>query len=139
MTPEERNLVQASWKKVRPISHQAAEMFYDRLFAIAPELRSLFQGNMREQGQHLMDMIDTAVAGLDRLDQLVPALQALGERHAGYGVRDADYDTVADALLWTLQKGLGETFTDDVRRAWISTYTVMADTMKKAAANTAAT
>ena len=134
MTREELHLVQASWAQVRPISAQAAEMFYRRLFEVAPELRSLFKGDMRQQGQRLMDMIDTAVKELERWDHLVPALQALGRRHAGYGVKDADYDAVATALLWTLEQGLGEAFTDEVRGAWIGTYVALTDTMKKAAA-----
>ncbi len=134
MTREELHLVQASWAQVQPISTQAAEMFYRRLFDLEPELRTLFKGDMREQGQRLMAMIDTAVKELERWDQLVPALQALGRRHAGYGVKDADYDTVAAALLWTLERGLGEAFTDEVRSAWIGTYTALTDTMKRAAA-----
>ncbi len=90
MTPEEMYLVQTSREKVRPNSTQAAEMFYRRLFDIAPELKTLFKGDMRTQGQHLMTMIDTAVQGLERWDQCVLALQALGRRHAGYGVKRID-------------------------------------------------
>ena len=138
MTPEELYLVRSSWEKVRPISAQAAELFYGRLFEIAPELTRLFKGDMGEQGHRLMTMIDTAVKGLDRWDQLIPAVQALGKRHAGYGVKETDYDAVASALLWTLQKGLGAAFTDEVRLAWINTYTALADTMKMAAAEEAA-
>ncbi|MDJ0951527.1 MAG: globin family protein [Alphaproteobacteria bacterium] len=138
MTPQDLYLVQSSWEKVRPISAQAAELFYARLFSTAPELKGLFKGDMREQGQRLMDMIDTAVNGLETWDQLVPAVQELGKRHAGYGVKDADYDAVAAALLWTLDTGLGDAFTDEVERAWIRTYTALADAMKSAAAEGAA-
>ena len=139
MTNDEVQLVRSSWAKVQPISAQAAELFYGRLFDTAPELKPLFKGDMRAQGQRLMDMIDTAVQGLDRLDELLPALQALGERHAGYGVKDGDYDKVAAALLWTLEQGLGEAFTAEIRLAWTSTYSSVADTMRKAAAKMPAT
>ncbi|HIP79299.1 MAG TPA: hemin receptor [Kiloniellaceae bacterium] len=138
MTEEERSLVQESWAKVRPIYSQAAALFYGQLFILAPDLKSLFKGDMTAQGERLMRMIDTAVDGLDNLDELVPALEALGERHAGYGVTDADYDTVAAALLWTLEQGLGEAFTEDVKAAWVTAYSVLADTMKRAAAEAAA-
>ena len=134
MTPEELYLVKSSWEKVLPISAQAAEMFYRRLFDIAPELKTLFKGDLHAQGQRLMHMINAAVNGLERWDHFVPTLQALGKRHAEYGVKDADYDAVAAALLWTLEQGLGEAFTDEVKQAWIATYTVLADTMKRAAA-----
>ena len=138
MTRTELYLVKSSWEKVQPISAQAAEMFYRKLFEIAPELKSLFTGDMREQGQRLMNMINTAVNQLERWEQLAPAVQALGKRHAGYGVKDADYEAVAVALLWTLEEGLGEAFTEEVKLAWISTYTVLAHTMKRAAAEVAA-
>ena len=138
MTPEELTLVRTSWAKVQPISTQAAELFYHRLFDTAPELKALFKGDMRAQGHRLMDMIDTAVRGLESWDQLVPAVQALGRRHAGYGVKEADYDAVAAALLWTLEQGLGDAFTDEVRAAWINTYGALADTMKSAAREAAA-
>ena len=138
MTEEELYLVRSSWAKVQPISALAAELFYRRLFEIAPDVKGLFRVDMGDQGRRLMAMIDTAVQGLDRFDELLPALQALGKRHAGYGVKDAHYDAVAAALLWTLEKGLEEAFTEEVRLAWISTYNAIADTMKRAAAEDAA-
>ena len=126
-------LVQQSWKQVLPIREQAAALFYSKLFERDPALRPLFRGDMVEQGKKLMMMIGTAVAGLSRLEELVPAVRDLGARHAGYGVQDAHYDTVAAALLDTLAIGLGDAFTDEVRAAWVTVYTVLADTMKDAA------
>lgn len=138
MTPEQTMLVKSSWEKVLPISDQAAELFYGRLFELDPDLKSLFKGDMEEQGRKLMRMISTAVAALDRLEAIVPAVQQLGVRHVGYGVKDEHYDTVGAALLWTLQQGLGEGFTADVKEAWTSVYGVLAGTMKSAAAEAAA-
>jgi hemoglobin-like flavoprotein len=138
MTPEEVSLVQESWKKVVPIKETAADLFYGRLFELDPSLRSMFKGDMQEQGRKLMAMINTAINGLTRLDELVPAVQSLGRRHVSYGVKTADYGTVATALLWTLQKGLGPAFTPPVQAAWAKAYTVLADTMKAAAATEAA-
>ena len=138
MTPEEIYLVQSSWEKVFPISEQAAQMFYGRLFDLAPELKSLFKSDMHEQGRHLMHMIDAAVNGLEQFDQLVPTLRELGKRHVGYGVQEADYDVVGSALLWTLEQGLGKTFTHEVKQAWITAYTALAGTMKSGAAEVAA-
>lgn len=128
-------LVQASFAEVVPIAETAAALFYDRLFELDPSLRPLFRGDMKEQGKKLMDMIATVVVNLKRLDRIVPGVQALGARHAGYGVRDEHYDTVGAALLWTLEQGLGEAFTDDVRDAWATAYTLLATTMKDAAAD----
>jgi hemoglobin-like flavoprotein len=134
MTPEQKTLVQESFKKVVPIREAAAELFYGRLFETDPTLKKLFKGDMKEQGRKLMGMIGTAVAGLDDLGALVPAVQALGARHKQYGVADKDYDTVAGALLWTLEKGLGDQFTPAVKDAWVAVYGVLAGTMKQAAA-----
>lgn len=133
MTPEVKKLVQESWEKVEPISAVAAALFYGRLFELDPSLRPMFRGDMQEQEKKLMQMLTVVVRGLDRLDQLVPAVQALGRRHAGYGVADAHYDTVAQALLWTLEQGLGEAFTPEVRDAWVQAYTLLAGIMQAAA------
>jgi hemoglobin-like flavoprotein len=134
MSPEEITLVQDSWQKVLPIKDTAAELFYGKLFELDPSLRALFKGDIKEQGRKLMTMLGMAVTSLTRLDQLVPTVQALGRRHAGYGVVTAHYGTVATALVWTLEQGLGDAFTPDVKAAWIKTYTVLATTMQEAAA-----
>jgi hemoglobin-like flavoprotein len=134
MTPQQVALVQSTWQQVLPIQEAAAALFYGRLFELDPQLRPLFKGDLQEQGAKLMAMIGTAVAGLERLPTLVPAVQALGRRHAGYGVRPAHYGTVAGALLWTLEGGLGAAFTDDVRAAWTAAYMTLATVMQEAAA-----
>jgi hemoglobin-like flavoprotein len=138
MTPKQIELVQTSWKKVLPIADTAAELFYGKLFALDPALKPLFRGDIKEQGRKLMAMISVAVAGLTRLETIVPAVQDLGRRHVKYGVKDKHYDTVATALVWTLGQGLGEGFTPEVKDAWVSTYGVLAKTMKDAAATVAA-
>src|SRR5689334_14131946 len=94
MTPEQKKLVQESFEKVLPIADVAAELFYGRLFELDPSLRQLFHRDMKEQGRMLMQMIRVAVANLDRLGDIVPAVEALGERHARYGVEDSNYTTV---------------------------------------------
>jgi len=133
-TPEQVALVQESFEKVAPIAETAAELFYNRLFELDPSVKPLFKGDMTEQGKKLMSMIATAVKGLDNPDKLLPAVQQLGRNHVGYGVVDAHYDTVGAALLWTLEQGLGEAFTRDVKDAWMAVYTLLASVMKDAAA-----
>ena len=133
MTPQDKLLVQQTWESVKPISEHAAELFYGRLFELDPSLKPLFKSDMKEQGKKLMQMIGVAVASLDKLDELVPAVEDLGRRHVDYGVVDEHYDTVGDALLWTLGQGLGDAFTDEVKAAWTEVYTVLASTMKAAA------
>lgn len=134
MTPEQINLVQSSWAKVAPIADQAADIFYDRLFEIAPEARPLFAEDMTKQKRALMGMLATAVNGLAKLDTILPAVQALGERHVNYGTKNEHYDLVASALLFTLDKGLGTAFTPDVEEAWTKAYVTLATVMKDAAA-----
>ena len=136
MTPEQVALVQNSWEKVVPISDKAAELFYGKLFELDPSLKPLFSGDMTEQGKKLMTMITTVVRGMKNLEALVPAIQDLGRRHTGYGVKDEHYDTVGTALIWTLDQGLGDEFTPDTKEGWLTTYTLLADTMKAAAAET---
>jgi hemoglobin-like flavoprotein len=133
MTPDQIAMVRTSFAQVVPIKEAAAGLFYNRLFELDPSLKPLFKGDIKEQGSKLMAMIGTAVAGLDRLETIVPAVQALGKRHVGYGVQAGHYDTVAAALLWTLEQGLGAGFTPDVKAAWTSAYGILAGTMKDAA------
>jgi hemoglobin-like flavoprotein len=127
--------VQRTWKQVEPIAEVAAGLFYEELFRLDPTVQKLFRGDMKAQGKRLMQMIGAAVAGLDDLAALVPAVEELGRRHVGYGVRDAHYDTVGQALLTTLEKGLGPAFTPEVKSAWTETYVTLATVMKSAAAN----
>src|ERR1044071_2199656 len=130
MTNEQIKLVQDSFRQVAPIAETAAQLFYARLFELDPDLELLFKGNLSEQGRKLMQMLGLAVNSLDRMEQLLPVVRSLGTRHAGYGVRDKDYDTVGQALLWTLQKGLGESFTPDVEAAWSEVYATLASAMQ---------
>lgn len=134
MTAEQKSLVRETFAQVVPISEKAAALFYDRLFQLDPALRALFKTDIRAQGKKLMQMIGTCVSKLDTLDEIVPAVKDLGRRHAGYGVKAADYQTVAAALLWTLEQGLGPAFTPDVKAAWTEVYVVLAGTMQAGAA-----
>ncbi|XOV70620.1 MAG: globin family protein [Verrucomicrobiota bacterium] len=134
LTQEEITQVQASWEKCIPISEKAAELFYGKLFELDPELRSLFTSDIKEQGKKLMTMITVAVRGLSDLEKIVDDVKALGVRHVQYGVKDAHYDTVGEALLWTLDQGLGEDFTPELKESWTKVYLLLAGTMKEAAA-----
>jgi nitric oxide dioxygenase len=131
MTPEQARLVQESFANVP--AEAAATLFYGRLFELAPQLRGLFHADIDTQGKKLMAMIAIAVKGLGDLPRILPALQALGARHRGYGVEPWHYATVGEALLWTLEQGLGEHFTPAVREAWTEAYGLLAGAMIQAA------
>lgn len=133
VSQEHKALVQASFAMVEPIAEQTADMFYDKLFELEPSLRELFPEDMSEQKKKLMATLKVAVTTLDHPDKLVPVVEDLGRRHKDYGVTDDNYDTVASALLWTLEQGLGEQFTPDVEEAWIAVYGVLSGAMKAAA------
>jgi hemoglobin-like flavoprotein len=133
MTPEEITVVQESFQKVASIADQAAEIFYRNLFSLDPRLKSLFPSDMQTQGRKLMQMIGLAVHGLNSPETLIPAVQALGRRHAAYGVAEKDYETVGKVLIRTLEQGLGADFTPQVKEAWLATYQLLAETMRQAA------
>jgi len=132
MTSDDILLVQLSWRKILPIKDAAAELFYQRLFGQDPALRELFNGDLEEQGERLMQMVTAAVRGLDRMDALLPVVRELGMRHLNYGVRDEHYGTVGSALLWTLEQALQDDFTPEVKSAWIKVYGVLSQTMREA-------
>jgi hemoglobin-like flavoprotein len=130
MTPEQKHLVQESFTLVAPIADAAGALFYDRLFQLDPSLRFLFRGDIQEQSKKLMQMLAVAVASLDNVERIVPALHSLGRRHVAYGVTAQHFDTVATALLSTLETGLGPHFTSEVRQAWIAVYALLVATMQ---------
>ena len=129
MTPEQIALVQNSFKSVAPIASKAADLFYDRLFEIAPDVRSLFAADLSGQKVKLISMLATAVNNLHQLDGILPAVRDLGSRHRGYGVTADHYAPVGAALLWALEQGLGPAFTSDVKLAWTEAYSTLASAM----------
>ena len=134
MTPERQQLVKDSWEAVEPFSEVAAARFYGRLFELDPTLRHLFRGDMTEQGRKLTQTLSVVVRGLDRLEELVPAVESLGRRHGAYGVQDSHYETVKAALLWMLDRAPGTPLTPRARDAWDEAYALLATVMKRAAA-----
>jgi nitric oxide dioxygenase len=122
MTQDQVNLVQQSFAKVAPISETAAVIFYDRLFEIAPQVKAMFPADMTEQRKKLMATLAVVVNGLGNLQSILPAASALAQRHVSYGAKPEHYPVVGAALLWTLEKGLGDAWTADVAEAWTAAY-----------------
>lgn len=129
MTPDQIALVQQSFAKVAPIADQAAVMFYERLFELAPAVKPLFASDMAEQRRKLMATLAIVVNGLSNLETILPAASALATRHVAYGARPEHYPVVGAALLWTLETGLGEAWTEDVADAWTAAYTLLSGFM----------
>src|SRR4030088_503704 len=129
MTPEQVALVQQSFAQVVPIADKAAEIFYGRLFEVAPSVKPLFSGDMAEQRRKLMATLAVVVAGLSDLPSVLPAASALAKRHVDYGARPEHYPVVGDALLWTLARGLGPQWTPEVAAAWTAAYTTLSGFM----------
>lgn len=130
ITARQISLVQNSFRKVEPIAEQAAEIFYNKLFEYDPSLKSMFKGDLKDQGRKLMATLKVAVNGASDLDKLVPVLHQLADRHVGYGVKPKDYTPVGNALLFTLKTGLGDDFNPELREAWVDTFRLIATTMK---------
>ena len=136
MTPRQIDLIRRSWSAVEPISDAAARLFYDRLFESDPAIKRLFaKTDMQAQRGILMQTLALLVSSLDDFELVVPVLEALGRVHAGYGVRQRHYDTVEAALLWALDRGLGEAFDDETADAWATAYSAVASVMIEAAAD----
>ena len=129
MTPDQVKLVQQSFAKVAPMADQAAAMFYERLFETAPETKALFHGDMAEQRRKLMATLAAVVGGLHDIESILPTASALAQRHVGYGVKPEHYGYVGEALLWTLQRGLGPAWTRDVAAAWSAAYATLSGFM----------
>jgi len=130
MTPKQQQLIRSTWAAVTPIADQAAALFYERLFTLDPALAILFDGvEMTKQGRMLMQTLAIVVKSIDDLPAIVPAVEALGRRHAGYGVEPAMFATVGQALIDTLAVGLGDAFTNETRNAWVDAYGILSSVM----------
>ena len=138
MTPDQIALIQDSFRKVVPIKDPAAKMFYERLFELDPKLKPLFRTDLREQGQKLMAALAALVGSLTKWERIEPVVRDMGQRHVGYGVKPEHYDTVGQALMWTLEQGLGSDFTAEAKAAWTAAYQTVAATMIDAAKTQAA-
>jgi hemoglobin-like flavoprotein len=134
MTPEQIDLVQRTWRQVQLVGDTAAELFYGKLFSLDGSLRPLFKNDLKDQGRNLTAMISVAVHWLARPEKIALAVQQLGRRHVAYGVQPRHYDIVGAALLWMLEKCLGDAFTPEARSAWTAAYGMLAKTMQDAAA-----
>jgi len=122
MDPTQIKLVQDSFAKVAAISEQAAVLFYDRLFEVAPAVKAMFPADLTEQRKKLMGTLAVVVNGLSNLESILPAASALAKRHVSYGAKPEHYPVVGGALLWTLEKGLGKAWTPEVAAAWTAAY-----------------
>jgi len=139
LTQREIELIRKSFAIVDPISDEVAGLFYRKLFEIDPTTKPLFKGEMVEQGRKMMSVLKTAIASLDRFDQLVPALKVMGQRHHAYGVELKHYESFAKALLWTLREGLKGAFSAEAEQAWAKAYSALAEAMMRGAKEPPAT
>lgn len=139
MTDTQINLVKTSWSYVIVQSDEAGQLFYQRLFEVAPSVKHLFKGDQKEQARKLMSMVTLIVAKLNKLEDVISEVKMLAQRHGKYGAEPAHYKVVGECLIWTLQKGLGNKWNKETEAAWIAVYGILADAMIKnqAAATTA--
>lgn len=137
ITTEQKELVQISFEKIVPVSEAVARLFYRRLFELDPSIQPLFSKDIHEPGRKFMVMLRSMVKSLERLNEFTPGIEAMGQRHIGYGTEIADYETLKEALKWSLAKGLGSDFTPEVKNAWIEVYDALAEMMKRAATKAA--
>lgn len=134
MEVKQVNLIRASWRQVAPIADQAAVLFYQRLFQLDPALAPRFAGiDMRAQRVKLVQTLSAVIDSLGDLESIQPQVDALGRRHAGYGASAGDYETVGEALLWTLEQGLGDAWNSELENAWTTAYQWLAESMLSAA------
>jgi hemoglobin-like flavoprotein len=133
MTPEQARLITTSWSTVVSVADSAIAQFYNRLFEIDPSARALFRvTDMSEQRRKVIEALSLALQSLNDLKALTPTLEDLGRRHQRYGVTSAHYDSVGQALLWTLEQGLGNAWTPATAAAWTELYGQLSDVMKGA-------
>jgi len=137
LTPEQKRLVKLSLNNLLPASDVAAGLFYSKLFELEPSLRHMFMGDMQGQERKFVNMLSIVIANLDRIEQVTPAIEALGRRHSGYGVEARHYETFGTALLWAVEQTAGPDSLSGTKEAWQALFSYLAGIMQKAAADEA--
>ena len=129
MKAEQLKLVLDSLPQVQPLADQIAKSFYMHLFEIAPSAKKLFTGDMDRQGSMLMTSLSLAVSGLSNMDDILPSVQALGERHFSYGVKPEHFQPALQSFIWALEQHLGDQFTPALKDAWTLAFQTLTQTM----------
>ena len=133
MNPDQAILLRESWSVVAPTADELAVRFYAHLFEIDDSAARLFAGvDMNAQRTKLLHALKLVVVSADDMERLLPALAALGKRHADYGIEDRHFDSVGEALIWALSDVLGDAFSAAVRDAWSQAYSLIASVMRRA-------
>ena len=138
LTLEQKRLVRASFESLEEYSDSVVQLFYGRLFEIAPQVRPLFRTEISQQSRKLLDMLTTVVGALDHFDGLRPKLEELGYRHIAYGARPEHYDAVRVALLWAMGNALDLEFDKETKAAWAELLGMVAGAMIEGATRIAA-
>jgi hemoglobin-like flavoprotein len=136
MTPERIKLIKLSFAPIIARKREVGQLFYQRLFETAPDLRAMFKTDMNAQAEKLMSTLGAMVGCLQDRPALDAMFENLGRKHVGYGVKDEHYDKIGATLLWTLEKMLGDAFTDEAKRAWTELYDMVASMMRESAGKT---
>lgn len=129
MKAEQLKLVLDSLALIQPIADQIAKSFYEHLFEIAPQTKKLFTADMNQQGTMLMTSLSLAVSGLSDMENTLPSVRALGERHYSYGVKPEYYQSAVESFIWSLEHHLGDQFTPELKESWTIAFQSLADTM----------
>ena len=129
MKAEQLQLVLDSLTLVQPKADEIAKSFYKHLFEIAPPTKKLFTGDMERQGTMLMTSLSLAVSGLSNMEEILPSVQALGERHFSYGVKPEYFQPSCDSFIWALENHLGDHFTPALKEAWTLAFQTLTRTM----------
>lgn len=130
LTAQQIQLIRRSWRSLRGINPVLlADIFYAKLFSDTPRLRKLFPKDMQPQYGKLVDMLNKMILQLDNPSMLEQEIEDMSRRHMEYGVRPAHYTLVGNALLWTLEKGLGQDWNAETAEAWKRCYQLITEPM----------
>lgn len=129
MTDRQILLVKNSWSYVIIKADEAGQLFYNRLFEVAPAVRPMFKSDIKEQSRKLMNMVTLIVSKLQKLDEVANDIKALSKRHGQYGAKPEHYRVVGECLVWTLKQGLGDKWNPELEQAWLAVYKKLAEAM----------
>lgn len=126
--------LETSFDLVAPRGEELVEIFYARLFDVAPAVIPLFAStDIKRQQAMLLAALVLLRKSLRDLDAVVPTLRQLGARHVGYGARPEHYPVVGDVLIAAMAEVAGDAWGPRFAQAWGEAFAVVAGVMLEGA------
>jgi nitric oxide dioxygenase len=122
--------LETSFDAVASRGDELMDVFYSRLFTVAPAVKPLFAGvDLKRQKGMLLAALVLLRRSLRDLDAIAPKLRDLGARHVRYGALPEHYPVVGEVLIGSMAQIAGDAWTPEFEAAWTEAFGIVAGLM----------